>query len=308
MAPAPLSDQHNYIDLTGDDDEDDGRVTDLTHSPSPSPPYAMQAVPQLIANLSPKTLVCVGQLRVTVHVLSPIPYLLPTTTTHDEWAPVRVHAHKPEKPGGAYTISIKTPQSRAPDGEKLPGEGFGVVEPKVATDLGPLLGKGLIQLDVKIRKGPPNLRRLPLEMLVYTPKGNIVVLSNYLHQRGLLLDHPTPPYELQNLLDKNDHYHNPHKPPPGGHGANPPTPIMKFYRVLGTPRVFVDREAAERELLSAAGSTLLVGNSLKEVEDDDKVGMWQADSVASEAIITELKASIKTGLLVGRSLAAVDEN
>jgi hypothetical protein len=205
-----------------------------------------------------------------------------------------VHAHKPKKPGGAYTISIKTPQSRAPHGEKLPGEGFGVVEPKVATDLGPLLGKGLIQLDVKIRKGPPNvrmrfstppilgvhpdhlstqLRRLPLEMLVYTPKGNIVVLSNYLYQRGLLLDHPTPPYEMQNILDKNDHYHNPHKPPPGGHGANPPTPIMKFYRVLGTPRVFVDREAAERELLSAAGSTLLVGNSLKEVEDDDKVGL-----------------------------------
>jgi hypothetical protein len=73
--------------------------------------------------------------------------------------------------------------------------------------------------------------------------------------------------------------------------ANPSTPTMprRFYRVSGSPRVLVDRQVfyrmikfhfvltccrrrdAEAELLSAAGSTLLVGNSLEDVEDDDEV-------------------------------------
>lgn len=47
-------------------------------------------------------------------------------------------------------------------------------------------------------------------MLVYTPKGNIPVVGNYLQQCNLLLDHPTYPFELQRL---NYHYVNPHDPP-----------------------------------------------------------------------------------------------
>jgi len=52
-------------------------------------------------------------------------------------------------------------------------------------------------------------------MLVYTPKGNITAVGNYLHQCGLFLDHPSPPHDVQRL--SNYHYFNPHNPPPGGH-------------------------------------------------------------------------------------------
>jgi hypothetical protein len=51
-------------------------------------------------------------------------------------------------------------------------------------------------------------------MLVYTPKGNIPVVGDYLRQCGLLLDHPSPPYDIHRLA--NYHYHNPHNPPTGG--------------------------------------------------------------------------------------------
>lgn len=57
-------------------------------------------------------------------------------------------------------------------------------------------------------------------MLVYTPKGNIAVVGNYLHQCGLFLDHPSPPYDIQRLA--NYHYCNPHSPPGGHHQTLPP--------------------------------------------------------------------------------------
>lgn len=59
-------------------------------------------------------------------------------------------------------------------------------------------------------------------MIVYTPKGNIPVVGNYLHQSGLFLDHPTLPADVHRLMTQ--YYFNPHNPPPGGHaralGAN----------------------------------------------------------------------------------------
>ena len=50
-------------------------------------------------------------------------------------------------------------------------------------------------------------------MLVYTPKGNIPVVGNFLFREGLLLDHPAPPFQCRMEC----HYFNPHNPPPGGH-------------------------------------------------------------------------------------------
>ncbi|KAJ7630768.1 SNF2 family N-terminal domain-containing protein [Roridomyces roridus] len=206
------------------------RVIDLTGSPSPppsmmAPPPSMvpppsmmqQPLPSLPAELSPKTPVCIGQLGVTALVLYPVPYLLPTNPMQEEWALVHLqYEHKPDKPGGAETIHIKTRQGRSPTGEQLFGEAFGVVEQKVATALGPMLGKALIRLEAKVRKGPPNLPILPLQMLVSTPKGNIPIVGKYLRDCGLLLDHPSPPYEIHRL----QHYWNPHNPPLGGHRAN----------------------------------------------------------------------------------------
>lgn len=49
-------------------------------------------------------------------------------------------------------------------------------------------------------------------MLVYTPKGNIPVVGDYLQKCGLLLDRPIPPFDLGKYC-----YLNPHNPPPGGH-------------------------------------------------------------------------------------------
>jgi SWI/SNF-related matrix-associated actin-dependent regulator of chromatin subfamily A3 len=58
---------------------------------------------------------------------------------------------------------------------------------------------------------------LPLLLLVYTPKGNIAVVSQYFQLHGLLLDHPTLPSDQIRL--QSGHYMNPHNPPPGGFGG-----------------------------------------------------------------------------------------
>ena len=71
-----------------------------------------------------------------------------------EWAPVRLnYEQNASKPAGATeTISIRPPSVKGLNGEVIPGETFAFVEQKVATFLGPMLGKGLIRLDAKIRR------------------------------------------------------------------------------------------------------------------------------------------------------------
>jgi hypothetical protein len=139
------------------------QIIDLTGSPSPPPPSARQLNPtvsNLPHDLPPKTPVCIGQLTVTALVLYPVPHLRQQEhiSGDAEWATVQLrYEHNPNKPGGSETIHIMTPRSRAPNGEAVQGEGFGVVEQKVATSLGPMLGKGLIRLDGKVRKGMPNV-------------------------------------------------------------------------------------------------------------------------------------------------------
>lgn len=49
---------------------------------------------------------------------------------------------------------------------------------------------------------------LPLQLLVYTPKGNIAVVGNYLKSSGLILNNPASPYDMPRLT--NYHYFNPH--------------------------------------------------------------------------------------------------
>ncbi|KAF9015548.1 SNF2 family N-terminal domain-containing protein [Cyathus striatus] len=209
-APSPSS---SFLPI----ERSERNVIDLTTSPSPPPPQlqSQQSLNPIPPDLPPKTPVCIGQLMVTALVLYPVPYLMPQGKG-EEWVPVRLqHEHNPNIPGSSQTIHIKTPQGKTVSGDVLDGEAFGVVEQKVANSLGPMLGKGLIRLDAKVRKGPPNLPVLSLQMLVYTPKGNIPVVGDYLRRCGLFLDHPSPPYDLQRL--SNYHYHNPHNPPPGGH-------------------------------------------------------------------------------------------
>ena len=54
---------------------------------------------------------------------------------------------------------------------------------------------------------------LSLQMLVYTPKGNVPVVGNYLKQCNLFLGEPSLSYSMQRLA--NYHYFNPHTPSGG---------------------------------------------------------------------------------------------
>jgi SWI/SNF-related matrix-associated actin-dependent regulator of chromatin subfamily A3 len=142
------------------------QVIDLTDSPSPPPsprPRQQPISSALPDDLHPKTPVCIGQLTVTALVLYPVSYLQgPDSINESDWANVRLqYEHNPQRAGATETIHIKTPSSKTSSGELSQGEAFGVVEQKVATDLGPMLGKGLIRLDAKVRRGSPNVSDIP---------------------------------------------------------------------------------------------------------------------------------------------------
>jgi len=205
-------------------------IIDLTGSPSPPPPsissrHAFQ--PPLPVDLPPKTPVCIGLLTVTALVVYQVPYIISQNPGVTEWVIVRLfYEHDPDKSTNKETIHIRTPSGSFPTGESTSSKGFAVVEQRVADFLGPILGKGLIRLDAKIRKSTGQVRQphiyiqqwilipsiklpmLTLQMLVYTPKGNINVVGNYLHQSNLILSHPAPPHDMQRLT--NYHYFNPH--------------------------------------------------------------------------------------------------
>ncbi|KAH7106756.1 SNF2 family N-terminal domain-containing protein [Auriculariales sp. MPI-PUGE-AT-0066] len=190
-------------------------VIDLTDTRTPSPPPRPS-----FAETPPNTPVCIGQLTVTALVLYPVDYLkidpraLPPNPLADEWASVRLRCEDPDKrKNGEETIHIHVPQIRLPDGQVCGGEGFGVVEQKVANTLGPMLAKALIKVDARVRRAIALPPILPLEMLVFTPKGNIQIVAGYLKNAGLLLDHPAADnsVRLGSIL-----YSNPHNPPPGG--------------------------------------------------------------------------------------------
>ncbi|EIW64254.1 uncharacterized protein TRAVEDRAFT_33062 [Trametes versicolor FP-101664 SS1] len=177
----------------------------------------------LPVDLPPKTPVCIGVLPATALVLYPIPYVIPQDPNgmDAEWVPVRLQyeQHSDNRPASpTENINVRPPSCKSPTGEVIPGEVFAVVEQKVATPLGPMLGKGLIRLDAKIRRSH-TLPMVQLQMLVYTPKGNIPVVSAYMQQHGLLLDHPSLPSDIDHV--SNTYYCNPHNPPPGGHNRAP---------------------------------------------------------------------------------------
>ena len=127
-------------------------------STAPPEPQARSLPP----DLPPKTPICIGQLAATALVLYPVNYLNSggeqPVDIEKEWAPVRLsYEHNPSKSSGQDTIHIRTPTSRGTLGESLGGETFGVVEQRIASTVGPMLGKGLIRLEAKVRKGMPNV-------------------------------------------------------------------------------------------------------------------------------------------------------
>lgn len=252
-------------------------VIDLTNSPSP--PLSPRPPPPLCAALSddlpPKTPVCIGQLTVTALVLYPVPYiqLQDPVRPDDDWASIRLqYEFNPQKAPASETIHIKTPHIKG-SSEAPQGEVFGVVEQRVASHLGPMLGKGLIRLDAKVRRDQGNPPILPLQMLVYTPKGNITVVGNYLYQCGLYLDHPS---DLQKLA--NCHYYNPHNPPPGGFrqasvcGRVPYAGPAGSSSRWGTPAVSGKTLEIQRSQVDELFKSLKSGDELAETEPAFEVG------------------------------------
>lgn len=153
------------------------QIIDLTGSPSPPPLSASSrhaSQPPLPDDLPPKTPVCIGLLTVTALVLYPVPYIMPQNPGETEWVIVRLlYEHNPDKSHNKETIHIRTPSGFLPSGESISSKGFAVVEQRVADFLGPILGKGLIRLDAKIRKGTGNVRQLhvssALKILMHHP-------------------------------------------------------------------------------------------------------------------------------------------
>jgi SWI/SNF-related matrix-associated actin-dependent regulator of chromatin subfamily A3 len=164
LSSSPGQSAHTVIDLTS------------SRSPSPAPrlPPALPQPPQFLPSTqlitfesaSLRTPVCIGRLDVTALILYPSTYLeisiSEPSTSDPVWGPVRLQYERTphHHPGSEDTVHIKTPNRRGPLGEIHPGEDFAIVEQRVASILGPMLGKGLIRVDSRIRKGNRHVRIL----------------------------------------------------------------------------------------------------------------------------------------------------
>lgn len=103
-------------------------------------------------------------------------------------------------------------------------------------------------------------------LLVYTPMGNITVVSQYLQQKGLLLDHPSLPTDQQRL--QSCHYANPHNPPLGGHRANGMSPGQVGFPANGSrwtqPAVAGKSVEVQRSQMDDLFKSLRSGDELQE--------------------------------------------
>ena len=176
MICAPMPPTSTFSHLQSSPGESSHNVIDLTSSPSPPPaplppPPSLPQQPQFpsaqhttLENALPKTPVCIGRLDVTALIVYPSLYLdIPSSEpsgSEPVWGPVRLLYERSSHPGSEDSVSIRTPNRRTQDGEILPGENFAVIERRVASVLGPMLGKGLIRVDSKIRRGSRHVRSI----------------------------------------------------------------------------------------------------------------------------------------------------
>jgi SWI/SNF-related matrix-associated actin-dependent regulator of chromatin subfamily A3 len=177
MISAPVPATSPPSNLLSSPGQSSHNVIDLTSSPSPpSTPLPLQpSLPQqpqypsaqhtTLESALPKTPVCIGRLDVTALIVYPSAYLdiSPSEPSGSEpvWGPVRLqYERSSHNPGSEDTVSIRTPNKRTPHGEIHPGENFAVIERRVASVLGPMLGKGLIRVDSRIRRGSRHVRSM----------------------------------------------------------------------------------------------------------------------------------------------------
>jgi hypothetical protein len=131
------------------------QIIDLTSTPSPPPSSVSAAAlpPALSVDLPPETPVCIGQLQCNALVVHPIKYLQCSAGSEGagetmDWVCVRAH-YEHEAPKQQETIHLCSPDWRVGN--------FAVMEQCVATVLGPMLGKGLVRLEVRIRRALLNV-------------------------------------------------------------------------------------------------------------------------------------------------------
>ena len=177
MISAPVPATSTPSNLQSSPGQSSHNVIDLTSSPSPPPaplpqPHSLPQQPQFssaqhttLESALPKTPVCIGRLDVTALIVYPSAYLdiSPSEPSGSEpvWGPVRLqYERSSHHPGSEDTLSIRTPNKRTPHGEIHPGENFAVIERRVASVLGPMLGKGLIRVDSRIRRGNRHVRSI----------------------------------------------------------------------------------------------------------------------------------------------------
>lgn len=190
-APMPATSTPSY--LRSSPGESSHNVIDLTSSPSPPPapcplPPSLPQQPQFpsaqhttLESALPKTPVCIGRLDVTALIVYPSAYLdiSPSEPSGSEpvWGLVRLqYERSSHNPGSEDSVSIRTPNKRTPHGEILPGENFAIVERRVASVLGPMLGKGLIRVDSRIRRGNRHVRSYPIPS--FSPRVTLICTAS----------------------------------------------------------------------------------------------------------------------------------
>jgi SWI/SNF-related matrix-associated actin-dependent regulator of chromatin subfamily A3 len=157
--PAPFPVQPSQVPKRVPVNAASRNIIDLTGSPSPPPNRIFNNEP-LPPDLQQRAPVCIGELTATALILYPVPYITSTPgAIEKEYCPVKLQ-HERNPNDGSENIHIKVPTVQ--DGKVVAGEAFAVVDRKVSSQLGGMLGRGLIKVDAKIQKGSAAVRVCPL--------------------------------------------------------------------------------------------------------------------------------------------------
>lgn len=236
-------------------------------------------------NDSRRDVVCIGQVNGTALVLYPIPYITskgdPTHHVPDDFVPVRLRYDDAAKkrartPGSEEeTIQVTVPQYKNVSGEIGGGEEFGVVESRIAGILGPLMAKVLVRLEATVRRVPEgaNATILPLRILVFTPRGNVKVVAQYLASGNVNLEHPSIPYNPANHRD-NPPYENPHQAQPGQIGLNEYGRYAQPNRWQGQSVVAGKSVEVQRSQVDELFKALRSGEDLPDTEPGEYTSSW----------------------------------
>ena len=224
-----------------------------------------------------RDVVCIGQVNGTTLVLYPIPYITsggdPVRNFPDDFVPVRLRYDDAAKkrvrtPGSEEeTIQVTVPQYKNANGEIGGGEEFGVVESRIAGVLGPLMAKVLVRLEATVRRVPEgaNATILPLRILVFTPRGNVKVVAQYLSSGSVNLEHPSIPYNPANHRDSPP-YENPHQAQPGQIGLNEYGRYAQLNRWQGQSVVAGKSVEVQRSQVDELFKALRSGEDLPDTE------------------------------------------